>query len=105
LELVALSALATTFYDSFHVASFCSYQSPGHLELFIILNLNVKSAGVLSIIIETISLFELHRREYVLMVELAIVELTILCLLLTRCLFDPLDFQSRAQFSKLVVVK
>lgn len=51
LELIITSTLAANFNDPFHIATFSPNQSPSNLEFFIILNLHIKSASVLNILI------------------------------------------------------
>lgn len=51
LELIIVSAFAADLDDSLHIASFGSYQSSCHLEFFVVVNLNVKSACILNIVV------------------------------------------------------
>jgi len=51
LKLIVRSALAADFNDPFHVTTFSSDKSASYLELFIIVNLDVKSASILDVLI------------------------------------------------------
>ena len=48
---VVARALAAYLNDSLHIAPFGTNESPGHLELLVVVNLNVKPASVLDVVI------------------------------------------------------
>lgn len=51
LKLIIIDSLATNLYYPFHIAPLGSNQPPGHLELFVIVNLDIESACVFNIFI------------------------------------------------------